>query len=271
MWIFAADSFISAVEHRSDANYLMIRARDKKSLENLVAGSQMAGHAEGEVGLKYEDIYTEKNSDYAWRVVVSKATFAIYMQFEILNFLTYPNFKSEAAKYRSGPWMTALHNVWSDMNRVDEAEKPKYGAYEYHPTTGGGRRDGDYYSNMFGSGEYRGSDDELYPGYAGYHQTPMFRDGEELIEPSDEELAKLETEGYTPSVEDNIDYLKGRFAEDGQGNLKWTPFSEDELKTLHEEGFVSDYYNGETFFRKNAEGQWVDINDTAIPVLPESD
>lgn len=265
LWIFTSDGFLSAVEHRADANKLMVRARDRKSLENLVAGSQMAGAADGEDDLKYEDIYSEKNSDYAHRIVVSKATFALWVSFEVMNMITYPNFKSEAAKYRSGQWMTSLHGVWHEMNKVDEAPKPAYGSFAYDDSSRGyGTRNVDY-DRVFRSSYSAASDDELYPHYTGYagYESPMFREGYDS-EPSTQELEDIE---YSyPETTDNIDYLKGQFVEDETGALRWLPFTEEELAA----GKTSDFYEGEVFFRKNEAGEWVDVNDTVVPVLPET-
>lgn len=263
MWIFTSDGFVSAVEHREDANWLMVRARDKKSLENLVAGSQMAGAAEGEKELELTDIYSEKHSDYAWRIIVSKATFAIWVQFEVMNMITYPNFKSEAAKYRDAQWMRSLHGVWAEMNKVDEAPKAaygSYGAYDY-------KRGVDYNRVFSSPSDY---DRDLYSGYGGI-DSPMFRDDDAYGEPSDDDLNEIEEAGltYVDPAHSDYDYLKGRFTEGSDGTLRWQPYTEDELRTLAEEGITSDFYQGEVFFRKNEHGEWVDINDTKVPVLPE--
>lgn len=122
MWIFTSAGFVSAVEHRDDEKLLMVRARDEDSLKIMAQGIEAAGKAADE---NYGEIkiYSEGGSDYPWRAVVSKATFAIWVQFEIMNYLVYPNFKTALTAFRGEKWHRAAMNVWTDMLAVED--KPK--------------------------------------------------------------------------------------------------------------------------------------------------
>lgn len=127
MWIWTTGGFLSAVEHRDDSSKLMVRARDKQSLETMIQGVELAGKA---AGTEYEalEIVQKLPSDYPWRVEISKATFAIYVQHEIMNYLNYHNFKSALTAYRGEQWHKAAMNVWTDMLAVTDSPDNLYGA-----------------------------------------------------------------------------------------------------------------------------------------------
>src|SRR5439155_9928863 len=117
---------VSAVEHRDNHDLLMVRARDRKSLEYMLTSIELAGAAlpeDGSEGTVDKDIKIQgaANGDYRWRCVVSKSTFALYLTFEVINYLKYPNFKSELAKVRKEPeFARAAHRVWDDMQLVSD-------------------------------------------------------------------------------------------------------------------------------------------------------
>lgn len=126
MWIFTSAGFVSAVEHREDENYLMVRARDKRSLEEMIDGIELAGNAEGvDYGIENMEIYSVAYSDYPWRVVISKATFAVWSVYEIMNFINYHNFKDAAKMNRGKEWANALMGVWSSMLAVEDVKRER--------------------------------------------------------------------------------------------------------------------------------------------------
>lgn len=130
MWLFTTGGFLSAVEHRDDKNMLMVRARDKQSLETMLEGIELAGAAEGKETEKLE-IVQKLPSDYPWRVEVTKATFALFVQHEIMNYLNYHNFKSAVTEIRGNKWHNAAMNVWVDMLAVsDVPDTNHYGPYQ---------------------------------------------------------------------------------------------------------------------------------------------
>lgn len=123
MWIFTNAGFVSAVQHRLDHDYLMIRARDEESLITMVEGIELNGVAEDSEGNPIAEdlsIWSEDKSDYKWRCVVSKATFGLWLQYEVLNFLDYDNYKSSLTATRGEVWHKAAMGVWCDMLKVTD-------------------------------------------------------------------------------------------------------------------------------------------------------
>jgi hypothetical protein len=118
MWIFTTGGFVSAVQHRDNPDMVMVRARDKESLETMLEGIELAGTANDEVFEKPEIVSVP--GDYRWRVTVSKATFAVFVQFEILNYLNYANYKDALTKVRGETWHRATMGVWTSMLQVDD-------------------------------------------------------------------------------------------------------------------------------------------------------
>lgn len=128
MWIFTTGGFVSAVEHREDPDLLMVRARDHRSLECMLDAIELAGNAE-EPGVERErpEIVMEVPADYPWRVTVPKATFALWLQFEVLNFLRYDSHFKEALQAERGKdFYKAAMKVWVDMLDVEDTS-------EHHP------------------------------------------------------------------------------------------------------------------------------------------
>lgn len=118
MWIFTETGFISAVTHREDARYMMVRARDKQSLKELATMSQTEVH------------YTP-NADYSWRTVVHKQDLYSFMEHAI-SVADYDNFKNRVSKTRGRRFVDALHHVWEIMHSVsDESAKKRWLREEY--------------------------------------------------------------------------------------------------------------------------------------------
>lgn len=111
MWVFTNGGFYSAVQHRKDSDLLMVRARDKQSLETLVEDLGKQGELE---------IYLEKGSDYPWRVVISKVQWVTFLEKETMDYLIYDNFKSSLTATRGKVWHDAAMAVWSAMHRVQD-------------------------------------------------------------------------------------------------------------------------------------------------------
>lgn len=166
MWVITTGGFVSAVEHRDNKDLVMVRARDKQSLDTMIEGIEMAGKAINENGekLSVEEDLEPKSSDtadYRWRVTISKSTFALWLQFEVLNYLNYPNFKSALAKHRGGDFSRAAHKVWDDMQLVSD------GPQVYGSVGVGGKRIASKYSDYgYGGSAYGGTG--TYTGSAHY-------------------------------------------------------------------------------------------------------
>lgn len=161
MWVFTTGGFVSAVEHRSDSNLVMVRARDEQSLKTMIEGIELAGNAINADGEKLkieEDLkpVSSDNADYRWRVVVSKATFALWLQFEVLNYLNYPNFKGALGKHRGPEFTRAAHRVWDDMQLVSDGTQV-YGGVGVGGKSIAKKYTGSYYgTGSYGSGMYGG-------------------------------------------------------------------------------------------------------------------
>jgi flagellin-specific chaperone FliS len=116
MWLFTDKGFISAVTHRDDASKMMVRARDKQSLEGLAK----AGKTEVETTL---------NADYPHRIVVTKATLKKWLNNQI-DEATYDNFKTQVAKTRGYDFVKPLHDVWETMHQVEDVKRRRWFGYE---------------------------------------------------------------------------------------------------------------------------------------------
>ena len=126
MWIFTTDAFTSAVQHRDDSTKLMVRARDRKSLESLVQTiNDTLETAGGEHAYSSADIYREEKSDYRWRIVVTREHYALYVSSEVLNYITYDNFKSAAQKRRTDYFHDVLMDIWVAGHLLTDEEDGK--------------------------------------------------------------------------------------------------------------------------------------------------
>lgn len=126
MWITTTQGFISAVADPKDPEHLIIRARDRRSLESMIARTRLAATVAGHSDTpnsQFSDIVTGEGTDYRWRVRASKTTFALFLSHEVLNFLTYRNFKNALKQSRGKVWADAASNVWFDMLAVDDGPK----------------------------------------------------------------------------------------------------------------------------------------------------
>jgi len=108
MWLFTDTGFVSAV---SDGSDLMVRSRDRESLEPLAAVA------------KVEIKKTPKN-DYPYRVHVKHEVFAEWVALMARN-IRYRDFKSEVATTRGYGFAKPLMEVWSAMHDVEDLEARK--------------------------------------------------------------------------------------------------------------------------------------------------
>ena len=119
MWLFTETGFVSAVILPKDPDTLIVRARDRQSLEPL---ADQAG----------VEILTTKmlesqgyGSDYYYRVLVPRATFTQGVA-EQISILDYKNFKDQVAVTRDKNFAHTLGEVWGVMLGVEDAECKEY-------------------------------------------------------------------------------------------------------------------------------------------------
>ena len=104
MWLFTNTGFVSAVSNGKD---LMVRARDRESLEPISESAQI-------------EIISTPQNDYPYRVTVSHEFFSKWVA-HMASGITYKNFKSEVAATRGYEFAHPLMKVWSDMHEVEDA------------------------------------------------------------------------------------------------------------------------------------------------------
>ena len=112
MWIFTNFGFVSAVNHRTKKDTLLVRAREPDVLEAL-------GKRHGvNVSVK-----RTPSADYLYRAEISKRVFAKMMSEEI-DAIDYPNFKNSfhaANKENTVPCHSALMSIWGIMYDLQHA------------------------------------------------------------------------------------------------------------------------------------------------------
>lgn len=115
MWVFTQDGFISAVDNNQVPGKLAVRARDKISLELLAAFTE-------------QEIQQWKNTDYPYRVFVTKEQFAEYLSVQV-DSLDYANFKDRVWATRGDKYHRATGQVWESMLGVTDDEAIGTGLY----------------------------------------------------------------------------------------------------------------------------------------------
>jgi len=122
MWVFNNNSFVSAVEHRSDPSMLVVRARAEGDLERFfIDGEKIT-----------VEVHPER--DYLFRTIVEKSRFAKVLVQHALG-ISYPNFKGSIANGDEDRHDAYL-NVWSAMytfqrwmsEKTKWPKNPKHGA-----------------------------------------------------------------------------------------------------------------------------------------------
>jgi hypothetical protein len=95
---------------------MMVRARDKKSLEGLAKMGRT-------------EIETTLGADYPHRITVTKEMMKKWLNNQIDD-ATYDNFKTQVAKTRGYEFVKPLHDVWETMHKVEDVERKRWFGYE---------------------------------------------------------------------------------------------------------------------------------------------
>jgi hypothetical protein len=102
------------VQHSEDKDVIMVRARDKKTLEFV---SEL---------YEKEIVRTPKN-DYPYRVIVSREQFANFLMTEV-DMLDYSNYKSRLEAVRGESYYYTASHVWHTMHEVEDEDARVIGA-----------------------------------------------------------------------------------------------------------------------------------------------
>lgn len=108
MWVFTETGFISAVVDVTNDDRLVVRSRDRISLEPLERAS----------GCR---IVVGAGTDYPYRVLCPRDVFADWL-LESVSGVDYSNFKSRVHDTRGDDFADALMDVWSAMWAVTDSE-----------------------------------------------------------------------------------------------------------------------------------------------------
>ena len=72
MWLFTEGGFVSAIRYNNEKNEITVRARDKKSLADIIDRTGA-------------EIIKLPNTDYPYRVIISDADYASWVADQALN------------------------------------------------------------------------------------------------------------------------------------------------------------------------------------------
>jgi hypothetical protein len=98
MWLFTLNSFVSVVRHREEPDKLLVRARRREDLVELL-------------GQKWsKSIFEDGCADYRFRVIMPETDFQEIVSKYIHEKLTYDNFK--AAQKPNNKFLNFLHKIW---------------------------------------------------------------------------------------------------------------------------------------------------------------
>lgn len=111
MWLFTETGFVSVVADPQDKDKMVVRARDKASLQPLM----------DEYGVKMVNL---KNRDYPHRVFLTRKQFVDWLV-QAGEDLTYTNYKNRVSQTRGYDFASPLHDVWATMLRLEDLGKPK--------------------------------------------------------------------------------------------------------------------------------------------------
>lgn len=112
MWVFSETGFVSAVVDPKDSNVMVVRSRDKKSLQPL---ADFAG----------TEIIELPNRDYEYRVFVERETFSNWV-LRSISTMEYGNYKSRMYTTRGDDFTHSLSDVWSVMLNVSDKRKKAF-------------------------------------------------------------------------------------------------------------------------------------------------
>lgn len=106
MWVFTQDGYVSAVASDKDRDKLVVRARDRESLEML---SEMTG----------QELVELPGRDYEYRLFVDRGVFNEWLLVQA-DGVDYTNFKNRIWQTRGDVFHDACSAVWGAMLEVSD-------------------------------------------------------------------------------------------------------------------------------------------------------
>ena len=113
MWLFTQDGFISAVAHRNKTEHMLVRARDKQSLDSLIDYCDLPDTR--------NEIQHTPTADYPYRLTITRSQFAKWLVDQTYE-VDYDNFKNRVYIRRGEDFELPLHKVWSIMHSVEDID-----------------------------------------------------------------------------------------------------------------------------------------------------
>lgn len=127
MWTMTTRGFFSAVQHRDDADLLVVRTRDHSDAEHLNDWYQdwlneLAAidtlEAVAMMAVASPEVVQYPHADYPWRVILPRTAYGAFMA-EAVEDLDYGNFK-DAVKTTQGPDRAQVYgSVWAALLRLE--------------------------------------------------------------------------------------------------------------------------------------------------------
>lgn len=108
MWIFTETGFVSAVVDYNDAEVLVVRSRDRLSLEPLASATG-------------QTIVIGEGTDYPYRLRCDRESFSGWLVAQVQS-MAYGNFKNQVHHTRGHDFAHTLMSVWSSMLDVTDEE-----------------------------------------------------------------------------------------------------------------------------------------------------
>jgi hypothetical protein len=109
MWLVTTRGFYSVVEHRSNPERLIVRARRREDLKAL---AELIPDLE---------VFSDRRADYRWRAVVDRSEWVVALAL-LAGEIDYPNFKNAVAKRQGSDRTHRYSEVWQILYGLQEEE-----------------------------------------------------------------------------------------------------------------------------------------------------
>jgi len=113
MWLFTQNGFVSAVAHRHKVGVLLVRARDRESLDSLIDYTSSPDLP--------NEIHHTPSADYPYRLEIDRMQFARWLVDQTYD-IDYDNFKNRVHDVRGDDFAMPLHKVWDVMHDVEDID-----------------------------------------------------------------------------------------------------------------------------------------------------